>query len=316
MVAKTENVIVTRGDAAAAGGQIASRRNAANQTAIITDDGIKSAYSPGSVASWRQTAVFRATPGAGDLIVDSFKGPAAGEGDWTYRKTVMTVGFGKNLVLTHMKAGEAANDQIFISSGLAPGAQITLRADSKLDIWHNGTNWVVLTDSLELILGSLTHQMLMSTGVPGEVSVVNLGIAGGGFPGFEIGTDTTITNKDEIAQRRMAQIGLEKTIALGSSDQTSLNLAAAINTEVIRASSSAAINILGIAPRTAGQWNLRTRVYNFGTFAWTIKHQDAGASGDTSKIITQTGGDLVVAALNGSFEVWYDTTTQRSRVNL
>jgi hypothetical protein len=83
---------------------------------------------------------------------------------------------------------------------------------------------------------------------------------------------------------------------------------------VLRITSNAAYDITGFAATNAGTgwFNPYKLVVNSGSFALTIKHQNAGSTA-SNRFITTSGSDLVLSANGGSAIIYYDPTDSRWR---
>jgi hypothetical protein len=80
--------------------------------------------------------------------------------------------------------------------------------------------------------------------------------------------------------------------------------------DVFRVAGTAARNITGIAAGTSG---LAILLVNVGTFALTLKHQNA-SSAATNRITVPWAGDCVLAANGGAVVLVYDSTSSTWRV--
>ena len=107
-------------------------------------------------------------------------------------------------------------------------------------------------------------------------------------------------------QQMTAPVNVTTTPAQLTGNANDYALAVATN-DIFRVSSSAAVNITGI---TAGLFDGHAILLrNVGSFAITLRHQDA-ASAAANRLISPWAGDVVVSA-NSSMLLMYDSTLSR-----
>lgn len=98
-------------------------------------------------------------------------------------------------------------------------------------------------------------------------------------------------------------------ITSNQNDYSTSDVANGIPVGVLRLSSDASRDITGFA---SGDTNRRLLIFNVGTNNIVLKHQNSSSLA-VNRIITQTAGDLILAA-DDATQLYYDSTTQRWRV--
>lgn len=308
MVAKTESVIVTRGDTQQGGADLVTRTEDAWLVAQDTSSGTQTDATPGgSSAIWQKSNRVVYNPG-GDLTLNSLEAPIAGA---PRSVRFWNLAAGKKVTCKHFGTGAAGNK---FNNGVFGGDHV-ISTGFFADYEYEGGEWILAGAwpiRQELVSG--VNQVLASGALAGDSKTVTLqeshllgfrlGDSANGVTGLSpyqvsqtLGA-SRVYNPAQITAGGLWSPG-------GTTDQFHF-------CGTCRVTSDAAYDIeristLGLTPPDVRF--VEKRFFNIGSFALTFKHDFTPA---IEAILCHTGADIVVAA-GGTLGMWYDNATSRHR---
>jgi hypothetical protein len=296
----------------------AAGSNGTNGTSATIAVGTVTTGSPGSAASVTNSgsslaAVFDITIPRGDV---GPAGPAGATGASGAPGAAGPAGAAASISVGSVSTGAAGSSATVVNSGTSAAAilDFVIPQGAAGAAGPAGSSGVISVTAPIVNSGSSSSAAL-SLAIGSGLSVVGGALVATGLTsvswGDVTGKPTTFTPSAHASTHQTGGADAVASVVVTPSSLTADQNDWAIGTgDIFRVAGAAARNITGIAAGTSG---MAVLLVNVGTFALTLKHQNASSSA-ANRITVPWAGDCVLAANGGAVVLVYDSTSSTWRV--